>query len=138
MAQAELQDYQVNFQVVSGGFNIASGKTKVFMKGVQLVTLESLRLDRMNLAATKIQRAVRRFLWKQERKRAAIVIQKHWKAFSLPLLWLFLYWVGRLSASSLRLDRMNLAASKIQRAVRLFLWKQERKRAAIVIQSTGE
>ncbi|CAI5519690.1 unnamed protein product [Closterium sp. Naga37s-1] len=110
MAQAELQDYQ-------------SGKTKVFMKGVQLVTLESLRLDRMNLAATKIQRAVRRFLWKQERKRAAIVIQKHWKAYRARKL--------------LRELREDAAALVIQKHVRRFLMEKrfwELKFAAIVIQ----
>ncbi|CAI7778820.1 unnamed protein product [Closterium sp. NIES-53] len=110
MAQAELQDYQV-------------GKTKVFMKGVQLVTLESLRLDRMNLAATKIQRAVRRFLWKQERKRAAIVIQKHWKAYRARKL--------------LRELREDAAALVIQKHLRRFLMEKrfwELKFAAIVIQ----
>ncbi|CAI5480409.1 unnamed protein product [Closterium sp. Yama58-4] len=110
MAQAELQDYQI-------------GRTKVFMKGVQLVTLESLRLDRMNLAATKIQRAVRLFLWKQERKRAAIVIQKHWRAYRARKL--------------LRELREDAAALVIQNHVRRFLVEKrfwELKFAAIVIQ----
>ncbi|CAI5941829.1 unnamed protein product [Closterium sp. NIES-65] len=110
MAQAELEDYQI-------------GKTKVFMKGLQLVTLETLRLDRMNLAATKIQRAVRRFLWKQERKRAAVVIQKHWRAYRARKL--------------LRELREDAAALVIQKHVRRFLMEKrfwELKFAAIVIQ----
>ncbi|GJP43891.1 hypothetical protein CLOM_g3291 [Closterium sp. NIES-68] len=110
MSLADLQDYQM-------------GRTKVFMKGVQLVTLESLRLDRMNQAAIKIQRAVRRFLWKQERKRAAIVIQKHWRAYRARKL--------------LRELREDAAAMVIQKHVRRFLVQRrfwELKFAAIVIQ----
>ncbi|CAI5480733.1 unnamed protein product [Closterium sp. Yama58-4] len=66
LKHAKLDNYQI-------------GLTKVFLRAGQMALLQSMRLDAMNEAARKIQRVTRHFLFNRHRRRAALLIQTHWR-----------------------------------------------------------
>ncbi|CAI5509488.1 unnamed protein product [Closterium sp. Naga37s-1] len=53
--------------------------TKVFLRTGQMALLQSMRLDAMNEAARKIQRATQHFLFTRHRKRVVVLIQTQWR-----------------------------------------------------------
>lgn len=64
---AKLENYQI-------------GLSKVFLRAGQMALLQTMRLQVMNEAARKIQRATRNFLYMRHRRRAALAIQTAWRA----------------------------------------------------------
>ncbi|CAI7782521.1 unnamed protein product [Closterium sp. NIES-53] len=100
------------------------GLTKVFLRAGQMALLQSMRLDAMNEAARKIQRATRHFLFNRHRRRAALLIQTHWR--------------GHCARTAYQQLRRDVAATTIQAAER---GRQQRLRflqlrhAALVVQA---
>ncbi|CAI5519231.1 unnamed protein product [Closterium sp. Naga37s-1] len=111
LKHAKLENYQI-------------GLTKVFLRAGQMALLQSMRLDAMNEAARKIQRATRHFLFNRHRRRAALLIQTHWR--------------GHCARAAYQQLRMDVAATTIQAAER---GRQQRLRflelrhAALVVQA---
>ncbi|CAI5530892.1 unnamed protein product [Closterium sp. Naga37s-1] len=111
LRHAKLENYQI-------------GKSKIFLRAGQMALMETCRLEIMNAAAARIQRATRRFLFRLHRARAALCIQKLWRAYT-----------ARVFVHHLR---QRLAATCIQRMER---GRQQRmrflvlRRAAITIQA---
>ncbi|CAI5502052.1 unnamed protein product, partial [Closterium sp. Naga37s-1] len=111
LKHAKLENYQI-------------GQTKVFLRAGQMALLQTMRLDAMNEAARKIQRATRHFLFTRHRRRAALLIQTHWR--------------GHCARASYQQLRRDVAATTIQAAER---GRQQRLRflhlrhAALVVQA---
>ncbi|CAI7925744.1 unnamed protein product [Closterium sp. NIES-54] len=111
LKHAKLENYQI-------------GLTKVFLRAGQMALLQSMRLDAMNEAARKIQRATRHFLFNRHRRRAALLIQTHWR--------------GHCARTAYQQLRRDVAATTIQAAER---GRQQRLRflqlrhAALVVQA---
>ncbi|CAI5509493.1 unnamed protein product, partial [Closterium sp. Naga37s-1] len=111
LKHAKLENYQI-------------GLTKVFLRAGQMALLQSMRLDAMNEAARKIQRATRHFLFNRHRRRAALLIQTHWR--------------GHCARAAYQQLRRDVAATTIQAAER---GRQQRLRflqlrhAALVVQA---
>ncbi|CAI7824141.1 unnamed protein product, partial [Closterium sp. NIES-53] len=111
LRHAKLENYQI-------------GKSKIFLRAGQMALMETCRLEIMNAAAARIQRATRCFLFRLHRARAALCIQKLWRAYT-----------ARVFVHHLR---QRLAATCIQRMER---GRQQRmrflvlRRAAITIQA---
>ncbi|GJP48240.1 hypothetical protein CLOM_g7505, partial [Closterium sp. NIES-68] len=117
LKHAKLENYQI-------------GLTKVFLRAGQMALLQTMRLEAMNEAARKIQRATRRFLFNRHRRRAALLIQTHWRGYSARSAY---YHLRRLVAATaiqaaergrqqrVRFVELRHAAVVVQAAVRMHL-----------------